>query len=39
MPQKRLGVDIEHDFIPEYEVIRGRQEVLDEIKEQGDRST
>ncbi|MCG8429784.1 MAG: type I DNA topoisomerase [Candidatus Omnitrophica bacterium] len=32
LPAKRLGVDIEHGYVPEYEVIRGRQKVLDDLK-------
>ncbi|HWP34893.1 MAG TPA: type I DNA topoisomerase [Thermodesulfobacteriota bacterium] len=32
LPKNQLGVDIEHDFRPEYEVIRGKGKVLAEIK-------
>src|SRR5918996_5551241 len=32
LPKSQLGVDIEHDFQPEYEVIRGKGKVLAEIK-------
>jgi DNA topoisomerase-1 len=32
LPQKNLGVDIDHAFAPEYHVIRGKKKVLDEIK-------
>ncbi|HYB92061.1 MAG TPA: type I DNA topoisomerase [Candidatus Binataceae bacterium] len=32
LPQKTLGVDIEHDFKPEYHVIPGKAKVIDEIK-------
>ena len=32
LPPKSLGVDIQHDFKPEYEVIKGKKKVLDEIK-------
>lgn len=34
LPQRKLGVDIEHGFTPEYEVIKGRQKVLTEMKKQ-----
>ncbi len=32
LPKSQLGVDVEHDFEPEYEVIRGKGKVLAEIK-------
>lgn len=32
LPPKRFGVDIEHDFQPEYATIRGRGKVIAEIK-------
>src|SRR5713226_8687018 len=32
LPKSKLGVDIEHDFAPEYHVIQGKAKVLDEIK-------
>ena len=32
LPKQRLAVDIEHDFKPEYEVIRGKSKVLTEIR-------
>ena len=32
LPVKKLGVDIENDFKPEYQVIKGKAKVLDEIK-------
>lgn len=32
LPQKDLGVDLEHDFEPTYEVIGGRRKVLAELK-------
>ncbi len=32
LPKSQLGVDVEHDFQPEYEVIRGKGKVLAEIK-------
>jgi DNA topoisomerase-1 len=32
LPKSKLGVDVEHDFKPEYQVIHGKAKVLDEIK-------
>ena len=31
LPKSKLGVDVEHDFKPEYQVIHGKAKVLDEI--------
>jgi DNA topoisomerase-1 len=31
LPKKKIGIDIEHDFQPEYVVIEGKKKVLDEI--------
>jgi DNA topoisomerase-1 len=33
LPKSRLGVDVEHGFATQYVVIRGKNKVLDEIKE------
>jgi DNA topoisomerase I len=35
LPQKKLGVDIEKGFAPEYDVIRGRQKVVAALKKEG----
>ncbi|HBQ21117.1 MAG: DNA topoisomerase I [Deltaproteobacteria bacterium GWA2_38_16] len=32
LPPKKLGVDLKHNFKPEYQVITGKKKVLDEIK-------
>jgi DNA topoisomerase-1 len=32
LPKSKLGVDVEHDFAPEYHVIQGKAKVLEEIK-------
>jgi DNA topoisomerase I len=32
LPRKTMGIDIENDFAPEYEVIEGKKKVLAEIK-------
>ena len=33
LPVKKLGVDLERDFLPEYVIIRGKGKFLNEIKE------
>ena len=35
LPKKKLGVDIDNSFKPEYEVIRGKKKTLDELKRAG----
>jgi len=35
LPVKTLGVDIEHDFAPQYETIRGKGKVLTELSKAG----
>lgn len=32
LPKNKLGVDIEHDFKPEYTIIRGKGKILKELK-------
>jgi len=32
LPKSELGVDVEHDFAPEYVVIKGKEKVISEIK-------
>jgi len=32
LPKSKLGVDIEHDFAPEYQVIHGKKKVITELK-------
>ena len=32
LPVKTLGVDIEHDFKPQYETIRGKSKIISELK-------
>lgn len=32
LPPSKLGVDIKHQFKPEYEMIKGKKKVMDEIK-------
>ncbi len=31
LPLKKLGVDIEHDFAPEYVVVKGREKIIGEL--------
>jgi DNA topoisomerase-1 len=32
LPKSKMGVDVEHDFQPEYVIIRGKNKVISEIK-------
>jgi DNA topoisomerase I len=32
LPKSKLGVDLEHDFMPEYEIIKGKNKVIEGIK-------
>jgi len=32
LPKSKFGVDVEHNFEPQYQVIRGKKKVLDDIK-------
>src|SRR5437773_2418114 len=32
LPKSKFGIDVEHDFAPDYVVIRGKTKVLSEIK-------
>lgn len=34
LPERNLGVDIENDFAPRYEIIKGKKKVLDQLKSQ-----
>ncbi len=38
LPEKRLGVDIKKGFRPEYEVIKGKEKVLKELKLAGEKA-
>jgi DNA topoisomerase-1 len=38
LPPKRLGVDLQDDFAPEYIVIRGKAKVLDELRSSAKRA-
>lgn len=32
LPKSKLGVDVEHDFEPNYRPIRGKEELINELK-------
>ncbi|MGB2770227.1 MAG: type I DNA topoisomerase [Candidatus Zixiibacteriota bacterium] len=32
LPQRKLGVEIENDFAPDYEIIKGKKKILDKLK-------
>lgn len=32
LPKSKLGVDVDHDFIPKYENIKGKEELIDKLK-------
>ena len=32
LPKSKLGVDVERDFEPEYQVLRGKKKIIDELK-------
>jgi DNA topoisomerase I len=32
LPKSKLGVDVEHDFEPKYEVLRGKKKIIDDLK-------
>ncbi|HLL54641.1 MAG TPA: type I DNA topoisomerase, partial [Myxococcaceae bacterium] len=34
LPKSKIGVDVEHDFTPEYHVIKTKEKVLSELKKQ-----
>jgi len=38
LPENRLGVDIDHGFTPEYQVIQGKVKVLKEIKKAAEKA-
>ena len=38
LPKSRMGVDLEKDFKPIYEVVKGKEKILAEIKKQADRA-
>ena len=38
LPENRLSVDVKHDFKPKYEVIKGKEKLVEELKEAADKS-
>lgn len=38
LPQKRFGVDIEHDFEAEYTIIKGKEGLVEKLREQAEKS-
>ena len=38
LPPNKLGVDLEKDFEPEYEVIKGKKKIIDELKREAAKS-
>ena len=38
LPKKELGVDVEHNFEPLYQVVPGKKETIDKLKELGKRA-
>ncbi|MBS0586172.1 MAG: type I DNA topoisomerase [Verrucomicrobia bacterium] len=32
LPAKRFGIDVEHDFTPEYEILENKQDVIDKLE-------
>ena len=37
LPENRLSVDIKKDFKPKYEVIKGKEKLVDELKEKAEK--
>lgn len=38
LPKSRLGVDTKHDFKPKYEIIKGKEELVDKLKNAAEKS-
>ncbi len=38
LPKSRLGVDVKHEFKPKYEIIKGKEELVDKIKKAAEKS-
>ena len=32
LPKSKMGVDLEHDFTPQYQPVRGKEELIKELK-------
>jgi DNA topoisomerase-1 len=38
LPQKKLGVEVEKDFAPEYVVIKGKQKIISQLKKEAEKA-
>ena len=38
LPKSRLGVDVKHEFKPKYEIIKGKEELVEKIKSAAEKS-
>ena len=38
LPENRLSVDVKHDFKPKYEIIKGKEKLVEELKEKAEGS-
>ena len=38
LPETRLSVDVKHDFKPKYEIIKGKEKLVEELKETAEKS-
>ncbi|HOJ36426.1 MAG TPA: toprim domain-containing protein, partial [Clostridiales bacterium] len=38
LPESRLSVDVKHDFKPKYEVIKGKEKLVEKLKEKAEKS-
>ena len=38
LPENRLSVDIKKDFKPKYEIIKGKEKLVEELKEKAEKS-
>ena len=38
LPKSRLGVDVKHDFKPKYEIIKGKEELVEKLKKAAEKS-
>ena len=38
LPKSKMGVDLEHDFTPEYIPVRGKEELIKELRTAADKA-
>ena len=38
LPKSRLGVDVKHDFKPKYEIIKGKEELVEKLRKAAEKS-